>query len=410
MSRCIWYVCKYVAPPGDPDGHGVGGRGYELMRELAALGEKCVIVTSDANHLAAVPEFSGARLLQERDGLLVCWLRTMKAARAKSLRRIGGWLHFEWQVLRLGRRSLPRPDVVIVSSPSLLTVLNGLLLQRRHGVRLVFEVRDIWPLTLVDEGGYGARNPFVRALAWVERLGYRRADAVVGTMPNLGRHVANVLGRERRVDCIPMGYAPRTLERVHETEVGVVRQDRFTVAYAGTIGISNALDPYFAAAQALSTRADIDFLVIGDGALLPHYREQFGHLPNLTFVPKVPKDTVPALLAQCDLLYLSTRPGEIWEYGQSLNKLIDYLLSGRPVLASFSGYPSMIDEADCGRIIPAGDVDSLVQEIEHFAALDPAELDAMGARGRSWVLEHRSYPRLAQDYLEIIAPPVAQGA
>src|SRR3978361_814463 len=91
MSRCIWYVCKYVAPPGDPDGEGVGGRGYELMRALAALGEKCVIVTSGANHLAAVPDFSGARLLQERDGLLVCWLRTMKSARAKSLRRIGGW-------------------------------------------------------------------------------------------------------------------------------------------------------------------------------------------------------------------------------------------------------------------------------------------------------------------------------
>lgn len=406
MSSCVWYVSKYVAPPGGPGG--VGGRGYELMRELAAAGDECVIITSDANHLVAVPEVEESMLIQRRDGMQVCWLRTMKSPRARSLRRIGGWLHFEWRLFRLRRRSLPRPDVVIISSLSLLTVMNGVWLKRRLGVRLVFEVRDIWPLTLVDEGGLGRRNPLVLLLGLIERLGYRSADAIVGTMPNLSEHVAGVMGRELPVHCIPMGYSPRALAQAAEVPEDFVDTyvpaDRFTVVYAGTIGRANALGTYFAAAEALRDRPELHFLVMGDGALLEQYRQRFGHLPNLTFVPKVAKDVVPSLLARCDLLYLSTHEAERWNYGQSLNKLIDYMLAGRPILASYSGFDSMIAEAGCGTIVPAGDVPGLVLELTRYAELAEAKRDEMGRLGRSWVLEHRSFPELARQYRQILFP------
>ena len=65
------------------------------------------------------------------------------------------WLHFEWRLLRSDGNSLPRPDAIIVSSLSILTILNGLWIRRRYRTRLIFEIRDIWPLTLVEEGGFG---------------------------------------------------------------------------------------------------------------------------------------------------------------------------------------------------------------------------------------------------------------
>ncbi|WP_030482963.1 glycosyltransferase family 4 protein [Nocardioides aequoreus] len=405
MTRCIWYVSKYVAPPDGPDG--VGSRGYELMRELAALGHRCVIVTSDANHLATVPHVQGRRLLQKRDGLLVCWVRTLKAARAKSWQRIAGWLHFEWRLARLRKRDLPRPDVVVVSSPSLFTLLNGLWLKRRIGARLVFEVRDIWPLTLVDEGGYSPRNPLIRLLGTLERLGYRHADAVVGTMPNLREHVRTVLGQDRPVHCIPMGYSPRALKAGSVSLPESFLEEhtpsgRFTVVYAGTIGISNALETLFEVAETLRARTDIHFLVVGDGSLRQQYVDAYGSLDNLTFVPRVPKDAVGSLLARCDLLYLSTRPGELWRYGQSLNKLVDYMLAGKPILASFSGHPSMVDEARCGTFVPAGDAVAVAREVERYRDMEATERDAIGQRGREWLMTHRPYPRLASDYAEVL--------
>ena len=128
QQRTIWYVSKYVSPP---QGGSVGGRGYELMRELAGFGHTCVIVTSDANHLTEVPMLSGPVLREQRDGLEMYWLRTFKAATAKSWQRIVSWLHFEWRLFRMDTAKLPAPDAIIVSSLSLLTVINGLLLKRR---------------------------------------------------------------------------------------------------------------------------------------------------------------------------------------------------------------------------------------------------------------------------------------
>ena len=77
------------------------------------------------------------------------------------MRRILSWLDFEWQLLGLPKEKLQTPDVVIVSSLSLLTILNGLLWKVRYKCRLIFEVRDIWPLTVTEEGGFTSWNPFV---------------------------------------------------------------------------------------------------------------------------------------------------------------------------------------------------------------------------------------------------------
>lgn len=405
MGRCIWYVSKYVSPPANAR---AGGRGYLIMRELAAQGHDCVIVTSDSNALALVPELEGAYETHKVDGLTIRWVRTLRYSVAKSLRRILSWLHFEWRLFLMPKDDLPAPDVVVVSSLSLLTILNGFLLRRRYGCRLVFEIRDIWPLTITEEGGFGQNNPFVLALAWVERLGYRHSDAIVGTMPNLEEHVANVLGFRREVACVPMGIDPAALDEEQALPADYAQaylpEGKFVVAYAGSIGITNALDAFLKCAEQLRRNPHIRFLIVGDGDLKAGYQATYGHLENLTFAPKVPKQMVQSVLSRCDLLYFSVHASEVWRFGQSLNKVIDYMLSGKPVVASYTGFPSMINEAACGTYVPAGDVSALEEEILRYAAMPKSERVAMGARGRAWLLEHRNYAALAKDYCAVMFP------
>ena len=92
---CIWYISKYVSPPAQTSS---GGRGYMLMREIAALGYQTVIITSDSNQLAQVPDLKQAVVMERVDGLTLCWLRTMKYQVAKSARRILSWIDFEWRL------------------------------------------------------------------------------------------------------------------------------------------------------------------------------------------------------------------------------------------------------------------------------------------------------------------------
>jgi glycosyltransferase involved in cell wall biosynthesis len=194
-------------------------------------------------------------------------------------------------------------------------------------------------------------------------------------------------------ESLPAGYAERHIP-----------EGKFVIAHAGTIGITNALDTFLDCARRLKDSAKLHFLVVGEGDLREKYMRDYADVPNLSFAPRVPKRMVQSVLARCSLLYFSVHPSKVWRYGQSLNKVIDYMLAGKPIVASYTGYPSMINEAECGSYVPAGDVEALQSEILRHAAMPPEQLDLIGARGRSWLLKHRSYDVLANDYLKILFP------
>lgn len=405
MRPCVWYVSKYVVTPagGEPV-----SRGYGIMREIAEQGYRSVLVTSDSMGMLDAPGAHQRYVFEDRDGMQLCRIRTLKYQAAKSIRRMLSWIDFEWKLMLLPSDALPPPDAVVVSSLSLLTIFNGLLLRRRHGCRLVFEVRDIWPLTLTEEGGFSRGNPLVLGLGAIERLGYRRADAIVGTMPNLGAHVKEVTGEALPTYCVPMGVDIKAIESPEPLPTDYASKylppGKFTVAYAGSIGISNALDVFFDCIKRMGDDPRVHFVVLGEGDLRPAFEAKYGSLANLTFAPRIPKAMVNDFLTRCDLLYLSVHKSAVWDYGLSLNKLIDYMLAARPIVASYSGYPSMIDEARCGTFVPARDAAALEQEIRRFALMPVDERETIGARGRNWILEHRTFKVLANDYLEILFP------
>jgi glycosyltransferase involved in cell wall biosynthesis len=181
-------------------------------------------------------------------------------------------------------------------------------------------------------------------------------------------------------------------------------QDKFVVAHVGSIGITNALDTFLDCAASMQEQKDIHFLIVGDGDLREAYQIKYAHLKNLTFAPRVSKPMVQSVLAKCDLLYFSVHVSKVWQYGQSLNKVIDYMMAGKPIVASYTGYPSMINEADCGTYVPAGDVLALKQEVDRYARMDDKMRHVIGERGRDWLLENRQYKKLAEQYLKAMLP------
>jgi len=404
MSLNIWYVSKYISPPHMGT---VGGRGYLLMKELGQMGHNIALITSNSNQLAEPPKMDSNYLIYEVDGMKLCWVRTMKYSVANSVRRMLSWLHFEWRLLWLPKQHLPTPGVVVVSSLSLLTILNGLWWRSRYKCRLIFEVRDIWPLTLTEEGGFSSANPLIKLLGLVEYLGYKYADVIVGTMPNLGEHVKQVLGYPKKTYCIPMGIDapifafPEPLPA--DFEALYLSSEKFLVAHVGSIGNANALETFFSSADMMREQPDVHFLVVGDGDLRESFQKKYAYLQNLTFAPRVPKELVQSVLSRCDLLYFSVHVSEVWKYGQSLNKVIDYMMAGKPIVASYTGYPSMINEAACGTYVPAGDVNLLNREISRYYNMSKDERCEIGARGKAWLMKNRLYKKLAMNYLNILA-------
>jgi glycosyltransferase involved in cell wall biosynthesis len=160
-------------------------------------------------------------------------------------------------------------------------------------------------LTITEEGGFKPSNPFVWGLGLIERLGYRYADAIVGTMPNLGEHVHQVLGYPKSVQCIPMGVDAAVFASPEPLPADYVDtylpKGKFVVAHVGSIGITNALDTFLKCAQAMQDQPNIHFLVVGDGDLRETYQQQYKHLSNLSFGPRVSKGKVQSVLVNLDL-------------------------------------------------------------------------------------------------------------
>ena len=397
----IWIISKYASSAE----YGFESRLFAIAREFNKSGRIPVIISSDSNHLASFPRFKSLFTREILGGCETWWIKTLKYTKTASIRRVLSWLDFELKLFLMPKKRLPDPDVIIVSSLSLLTILNGIWLRRRYRCRLIFEIRDIWPLTLVEEGGYSAANPLVKLLAWVEKYGYRRSDLVVGTMPNLSAHVTAVGGDNVRCECVPFGFDPSAFENEDALPSDYLEQhipkDRFVIGYAGSIGLTNALETVVACATELADDDRFFFLFVGGGDRRDFFIEETKELGNVAFLPKVKRTQVQSILRQCDLLYFAVYDSPVWRFGLSLNKLIDYLMAAKPVLASYSGYESMLNEAECGEFVPAGDVASLRDAICRIAEMPSDQLAERGRSGRRWLLENRRWDLLAEQYLRI---------
>jgi glycosyltransferase involved in cell wall biosynthesis len=405
MKKNIWYISKYASPLK----YGFGSRHFYLAQEFNRLGYETLIITSDSNHVAKFPKFKDIYTREVINKVETFWIKTSKYSGSQGIGRLFSWFDFEVKLFFMDKRKLPRPDVIIVSSLSLLTVLTGLFIKFKYKSRFIFEVRDIWPLTIIQIGGYSPWNPLVLFFAWVERLGYRKADVIIGTMPNLKEHVVSVIGSNKKCYCIPQGIDLSLFENPialpNDFSKDYLPKDKFIVGYAGSIGKSNALETLIACAMALKNNNKIHFLLLGEGDSLAELKQITSTFPNISFLPKVKKQQVQLVLAHCDVLYDSVKNIGLYQFGLSRNKWIDYMYSGKPIIASYSGYPSMVNEADCGIFVPSENILELKNAILHYANMSKLELIQIGKKGKIWLLEHRTFDKLAQEYILYFSEP-----
>lgn len=380
-------------------------RFFYLVREFVRQGNSATLITSDSTHLAKFLKSSKIYNFEEVDNVPVWWIKTKKYVKTASVSRILSWLDFEYRLFRFDLSQVPKPDILIISSLSIFTILYGIYLKRKFKAKLVFEIRDIWPLTMTEEGGFSKWHPLVILIGWLEKLGYKKADLIVGTMPKLDLHIKNILGYDRPFFCSPIGVSEEMLKsenlQANLDSFNVhIPQNKFIVGYAGSMGTTNRLEPFIEAIKLLQNNENIYFVLAGDGDLKKKFEDNLTGCKNVCFLGRIPQARIPQLLKKVDLAYLAVHKSKIWHYGQSMNKVVEYMLSGKPILASYSGHPSMINDADCGTFIDTDDPTVIKEKLEYFSTISNDELNTLGNKGKKWILENRSYSKLASLYLD----------
>ena len=395
----IWIINQYAATPATAT---AGGRHHHLSRELAARGHRVYLIGAQWHHLLrAGKELDSAPLMERVEGYDFVRVPTPRYAHAHDKRRMLNWMLFAWRLTTLHRRIPDPPDVIMCSSPSLFAILGAERLARRFAARLVFEVRDIWPLTLVEVGGVPQRHPAIRLMQWVEDRAYRRSDRVVSNLPFAVDHMVS-RGMERgKFSWIPNGFSKAEIESPEALGPEVrarLPQGKFIVGYAGTLGVANALDTFLDAAERLRDRENIAFVLLGQGKEKAALGASAARrsLTNVHFLPAVPKAQVQAVLDHFDVCSIGLQAESLFRFGVSPNKLFDYLIAGKPIIYGIdSGAYRPVAEFQAGIQVPPQDPEALAEAILKLQALPQEERRRMGENGRRAALTHHEYGMLA---------------
>ena len=409
MAR-ILYINHYAGS----ERHGMEFRPFYLAREWQSLGHEVCLVAASFSHLRQEnPSLSAGEIREEYvDRVRYVWLGTPRYE-GNGLGRVRNMAGFVRGLYRnIERFAAERPDVVIASSTYPLDVFPSARIARRVGGRLIFEVHDLWPLSPIELGGMSRWHPFIMAMQLGEDYACRRADNIVSILPHADRHlVTRGMDPERYLHVpngIDLGAWQGTRDPIpteHATLLSRWREEqRFVLGYTGAHGLLNHLELLLDAVRLLP-RERFGIFMTGQGPEKANLirQAQARQLHNVAFLPPVPKRTVPTLLAAADALYVGFAPQPLFRFGVSPNKLMDYMMSARPIVAAMRAGNDLVSEHGCGITVPPDDPRAVAAAVAKLAELPPAARLQMGQRGRRAVEEHFTYPVLARRFAQAFA-------
>ena len=391
--------------------HGMAYRPYYLAREWVRSGHRVRILAADRSHIRArQPDLAGkARLDEVIDGVEYSWYRTppYNGNGIGRVRNMGAFV----AALYLDSKEIARaykPDVVIASSTYPMDIWPAHRIARLAKAKLLFEVHDLWPLSPMELGGMSKWHPFIILVQQAEDYAYRHADRVVSMLPKVREYMMSRGLAPEKLHFVPNGIdpgewltdMPDLSDEVRSTLGALRAQGAAIVGYAGTHGVSNALDNMLDAAR-LMQGEKVAFVLVGGGPSKAGLQERASRekLDNVHFLDPVEKSRVPSLLSYFDIAYIGWHRHPLYRFGIAPNKLMDYMMAARPVLHAVEAGNDPVREAGCGMTIEPDNPRAVVDGIRSLLALPAEERRAMGERGKAFVLENLTYPVLGRRFL-----------
>lgn len=400
QQKTIWMINQYASTPET----GFIGRHYYLAEELSKLGYRVYVIAASYAHSQSNPvTFEGDyRIDKFNENFKFVWLKVPEYEKSTSKRRVLNWFEFAYRITKLNKIIPHKPDVILYSSLSLVGFLGAERLALKNKVPLFFEVRDIWPLSLIEIGGVSPSHPFVRFLQWIEDRAYRKSDKVISNLKNSVAHMVSRGLDPKKFHWIPNGISRSEVtqsENLSEAILQKIPTDKFIIGYTGSIGIANCLQNLLDAASALKDDPKFLFIIVGKGeykAILEQRIRDEG-LANVLILDPIPKTQIQSMLSLFNVCYIGLKDDPLFKYGVSPNKLFDYFYSAKPIIYAIdSGEYKPVLDAKAGCEIKPENSKELVNAIEQLASLSDAERNQLGLNGRKYVQEWHDYSSLAK--------------
>jgi glycosyltransferase involved in cell wall biosynthesis len=411
-------VNHYADAPDRP----AGTRHFDMARRLVAQGYEVVIFAAGFSHITHREERLAKWQLyrtERFDGVHFVWLRTFPYL-TSSWRRQVNMLSFVAAFLVVQTRFMA-PDTIIGSTVHPFAALGAWWVAWWRRARFLFEVRDLWPQTLVDLGALRDGSPGERLLRGIETFLVRRAAFVITLLPGMGNYLRRRGLPTDHVIYIPNGVdlaahdaapsgnssVPESVGRVLLAIAQMRAQGRFVIGYVGAFGRVNRLDVIIRAATIADTAAPgrIGLILVGDGPERSGLERLCRSGSSSSVAPAVPKKYVPTILRAFDAAVVHATSTPVYRYGISFNKLFDYMAAGRPIVFACDSAYDPVAAVGAGISVPPDDSEVVAGAFLKLADATPGERARMGAAGREFVVREHDIAHLGDILASVVGAP-----
>ena len=385
-----------------PDGS-TATRSFAFARTLAMRGHRVTLATG--RYQGAETGLAGAFRKGQREGRVAGFQVVefdIPCANAMGFAARGvAFLRYAAAAARLAFRV--KPDLIIASSTPLTVVLPALLAKGLRGIPFIFEIRDPWPELPRAMGVLPA--PLAPIFDTLANFACRHAAAVVALSDGMAETAlargadparVQVIGNGCDLDLFGPHVAPWRPPEAAPWEV--------LALYAGAHGRANGLGVVIEAASILAARGEtrLRILLVGEGAEKTALIQQAAGLPNLTFLPPMPKHDVARLFAGSQIVLHILANCPAFAEWTAPNKLMDGLAAGHPVISTAPGQAArLLADGGCGIAVPPGDAAGLAAALMNLVE-NPARRAAMGAAARSLAMRQHDRRLLAARFATLV--------
>jgi glycosyltransferase involved in cell wall biosynthesis len=378
--------------------HGMVFRNAAWAKAWVKQGHSVTIVASSFSHSRTINPDVTNRITEEMiDGVRFLWVRGNRYDAKSAFGRVASMALYtaqcQWMPLPLDNAY----DVVIASSPHPFAIYPAQRYAKQYNAKLIYDIRDLWPLTLIELGNISPRHPFIQLMHCAESFACRHADLVT-SVPHLCEDYLRAHGLpDGRFMAIgngidPSDHAPKPMPEQHRLVLNDLRsKGAFIVGYTGTIGLANAVHVLIEAMTQLPSNVHVVLVGRGDDHLdaIKHSIATHNLQERVHLLPPVQREQVQDILLHVDVAYVGTRQSTLYRFGASLTKLNDYMLAKKPIIYAGGDPRNAVEQSGGGIVCQAESMTDVISAVTYFMHASREERDACGQKAYEWLMQNQ---------------------